>query len=168
MNCSNIYQLNCRFSFVSPHPARNRISMNREFKWFVRIQRSGTCCSNHRLRLLSKCVKENLQTHIVNTFDGPTYYHPTFSHLKYSAYHTCFIPFKTACTFEGLETGFSGSAFPPLKAKAGVSGDEIGVSLEESASSFLVLVNPCRVKSLQHLKDQRLMHGRFEATQLNG
>lgn len=52
---------------------------------------------------------------------------------------TCFIPFSTAWTFEGLETTFWSSVFPLSIANTGVSGDETGVSSDEFASNVLEL-----------------------------
>lgn len=56
---------------------------------------------------------------------------------------TCFIFFKIAWTFAGLEVGFCVSVVPVLEGKAGINGEETGVS-DASASKLLELVNSCQ------------------------
>lgn len=56
------------------------------------------------------------------------------------ASHTCFIPFKIAWTFEGLEIAFSASVLPVLDGNIGVNGEETGVA--SSASNVLELDKP--------------------------
>jgi len=53
--------------------------------------------------------------------------------------HTCFIPFKTAWTFEGLVIAFSASVLEVLDVNSGVNGEETGVA--SSASNVLELDN---------------------------
>lgn len=56
---------------------------------------------------------------------------------------TCFIPFKTAWTFAGLEMALWVSLFPVpvVDGKAGINGEDIGVP--SAASKLLELVNSC-------------------------
>lgn len=63
---------------------------------------------------------------------------------------------RTAWTFEGLETAFSGSAFPLPIANVGVRGEGPGVASDES--NLLVLVNPYNTWKKENSKTKPINH----------